>query len=428
MRHYTRNAHASRRIASIAKPDFLGATSGHHDRPALKQDSLAAQAATYHEANMEKHANLERNIAVLNGKVDKLLSESKDVAAIGQALNGEVTDWGPTLESAKQFTRKMQSRKSLIDIVLRPARDEMEREGIARKESVYKTACEMSAVDLNALSLDDVRLKVKANVAACKDLVAAVRLRELKEKQMKRAEQAREKAAAKAKAKAAAEAKAAAKAKGSAKAKGKGRAKAKALAADDGSGSSSSATPQGSGSPSSPTGSAVSGSSSSSSTPAASTPKASPVLASPILASNVSQPSSSNASAPAASTPKASPVLASPILAPNTSPPSSPKASAPAASTPKASPPASKKRRLGESVTETPSADVEDYSEEQSNGSAWFTPVPGSSTPAAYEPNPLYTDCRRARRLRSCWEAWSQKEARSQKKKLSERSTSPISE
>jgi hypothetical protein len=375
--------------------------------PALKQDSLAAQASTYHEANMKKHSDLASAIAGIEAKIDKLLSDSEDVAAIGQALSGEVTEWDPTSESARHFMRKMQSRKSLIDVVLRPARDEMEREGLARKESIYNSALKMSATSLDGMSIDDARSTLKD---LCKDLAAALRMRELKEKQEEKAAKARERAEAKAKAKAtakaAAEAKAAAKAKGAAKAKAKGvakgKAKAKALAADGGSDSSSSASPGSPASPSSPTGSAAS-SSSAPSSPTGSASAAHSPTASPILTPKASPPHSPTTPASAAPTPKASPILtpptspkasasaaptpkASPIL----TPPTSPKAAASAASTPKASSPAHKKRRLSE--TRTPSADVEENFEERSNGSAWFTPVPGYSASAVFEQNPLYGD------------------------------------
>jgi hypothetical protein len=150
------------------------------------------------------HGNLASSVASLHTKLDAVMGETKGLSAVGQAFEGEVPELEEG-ESARTFTRKMQSRKSLIDIVLRPARDEMEGEGLRRKEILYKSAAKLSQVDFDSLPIQEARAKVReietVNAMLSKDVLAQLRIREVQER---RAERAAAKAALKAAVKAAA--------------------------------------------------------------------------------------------------------------------------------------------------------------------------------------------------------------------------------
>jgi hypothetical protein len=99
---------------------------------------------------MESQASLASGIAAVHATLAKVEHETAGLAPIGQALAGQVPERAEG-DGMRAFTRRLQRHKSLIDVVLRPARDASQREDVTRKEMIYQRAADLSKFDLDEL-------------------------------------------------------------------------------------------------------------------------------------------------------------------------------------------------------------------------------------------------------------------------------------
>jgi hypothetical protein len=157
------------------------------------EQSLAAQASTYHEAAMHSQSAMAADITAAHALLQSVHHDTTGLASLGQALSGKVPERGPG-ESVRAFTRRQQSAKSAIDIVLRPVRDEMYAESTARREAMYESAEGLSRLNLDDMPLDEAREKLreieKINTMLVHDSRAKLKMREAEERKKAKEEAA----------------------------------------------------------------------------------------------------------------------------------------------------------------------------------------------------------------------------------------------
>jgi hypothetical protein len=145
------------------------------------EDSLAAQAEVNVERVLRKQEEMHTDVGCLvrQGEV------------VSDILAGNIPERAEG-QSAGSLRRQLQNAKSLIDMKLRPIKEEEEQEKMMKRRRLYEGAVGLSRIDLDSLSVEEAQEKAKqmalVNNQIYKDTMARLKQRKAEEERKARIE------------------------------------------------------------------------------------------------------------------------------------------------------------------------------------------------------------------------------------------------